>query len=567
MPQPPHPSRREFLAAGIAAAGASGLSAQPPSRPAAPSPDAPGKPGAVTADTIGEASKLSGIEFTEAERATMAKTIPRQTASFHTRQTIGYFPNGLAPALVFSPPLPAARTAPALIRSEASKTPALPASEEDIAYAPIAHLSRWIESKQLTSTRLTHLYLERLRRLDPKLKAVITLTEDLALRQARQADADLAAGSYKGPLHGIPWGAKDLFDTAGIRTTWGAEPYKDRVPTSDSAVVERLAAAGAVLAAKLSLGALAYGDIWFGGRTNNPWNTQRGSGGSSAGPAAATAAGMVAFGLGTETYGSIVSPSTACGVAGLRPTFGRISRRGAMALCWSLDKVGPLCRCVEDCALVLGALNGPDPADPSAVDVPFHFDAAAPVAGLKVGYDPRWFERRSEGDSKQAILDACRAVGLTMVEVDLPKWPYDSLLTILNCEAAAAFEELTRTNQDDQLSWQAPQAWPNMFRQSWFIPGVELVQAHRFRRRVADMLADKWAGLDAFIGGHTAGSLTLITNNTGHPSLTMRCGFTGEGVPAAVTLHGRLFDEGTLCRIGMALEEKFDVWKERPPLT
>jgi Asp-tRNA(Asn)/Glu-tRNA(Gln) amidotransferase A subunit family amidase len=311
---------------------------------------------------------------------------------------------------------------------------------------------------------------------------------------------------------------------------------------------------------------LAYGDIWFGGRTNNPWNLERGSSGSSAGPAAATAAAMVGFGLGTETYGSIVSPSTACGVAGLRPTFGRVSRRGAMALCWSLDKIGPLCRTVEDCMLVLAAICGRDTGDPSSVDVPLSFDATAPVAGLKVGYDPRWFERRGAGEAERRILEACHAIGATLVEVQLPQWPYESLLTILHSEAAAAFEELTRTNQDDQLSWQAPEAWPNTFRQSWFIPGIELVQAERFRRRVMQMMAEKFEGLDAMIGGHTSGSLTLITNQTGHPSLTLRCGFRDTGMPQAVTLHGRLFDEGTLCRRGMSLERELAVWDRRPPL-
>jgi Asp-tRNA(Asn)/Glu-tRNA(Gln) amidotransferase A subunit family amidase len=237
-----------------------------------------------------------------------------------------------------------------------------------------------------------------------------------------------------------------------------------------------------------------------------------------------------------------------------------------LALCWSLDKVGPLCRSAEDCLLVLAAINGADTADPSSVDVPMQFNAAAPVKGLKVGYDPKWFERKSDAGTKKKILDACHTIGVNLVEVDLPKWPYECLLTILNCEAAAAFEELTRTNQDDQLSWQAPQAWPNTFRQSWFIPGIELVQAERFRRRVMAMMQEKFEPLDAFIGGHTNASLTLVTNHTGHPSLTMRCDFGDDGMPKAVTLHGRLFDEGTLCRLGMALEEQFGVAGERPGL-
>jgi Asp-tRNA(Asn)/Glu-tRNA(Gln) amidotransferase A subunit family amidase len=444
----------------------------------------------------------------------------------------------------------------------------LPTNEEDIAYAPLTSLSRWIERRELTSARLTDIYLERLYRLDPQLKAVITFCEARARKQAARADVEIAAGTYRGPLHGIPWGAKDLIDTAGIRTPWGAEPFTRRMPEHDAAVVRTLDEAGAVLIAKLSVGALAYNDIWFGGRTNNPWNLQQGSSGSSAGSAAATAAGLVGFSLGTETYGSIVSPCMRCGTTGLRPTFGRVSRAGVMALCWSLDKVGPICRTVEDALLVLDAINGGarSAADPAAVDLPLNFNAGRSVTGLRVGYDRRWFEGREAHALDRAALEALNRTGVKLVEMDLPHWPYESLLLLLLCEAAAAFEDLTRSDMDDQLKWQDPEAWPNTLRKAWFIPGTEFVQAERFRRRCMMMMREKMEHLDAIIAPSFAGSLCLLTNNTGHPSLTLRAGIKEDGTPHGITMIGRLFDEGTLCRIGIALERELNVWQRRPPV-
>ena len=428
----------------------------------------------ITQRTIAEAEKLAGISFTAEQRAMLERTLPQQIARYARRQS-AEFPNELAPAQTFSPVLPGmsfSHLKPLMRRSGAAPD-LLPRSDEDIAFAPVTQLSRWIERGDLSSVRLTGVYLERLRAIGPSLECVVTLTEALAEEQAERADREIAQGRYRGPLHGIPWGAKDLLDTAGIRTTWGAAPYAQRVATTDAAVVRRLEEAGAVLVAKLSLGALAYGDIWFDGRTNNPWNTAQGSSGSSAGSAAATAAGLVGFAIGTETLGSIVSPCMRCGTTGLRPTFGRVSRAGAMALCWSLDKIGPIARTTEDCMLVLDAINGADSNDPSSVQMPVMFDAQRSVQGVQLGWNPKWFEGRGVNDLDREVVDHCRALGMELVEVDLPDWPYDALLNILYTEAAAAFEDLTRSGKDASLTWQAPQAWPNTFRQSWFIPAID----------------------------------------------------------------------------------------------
>src|ERR1019366_1063893 len=361
----------------------------------------------------------------------------------------------------------------------------LPSSDGEIAFAPVTRLSRWIQQRKLTSERLTRLYLARLEQFNPKLRCVITLTRELALAQASNADREIAAGKYRGPLHGIPWGAKDLLDTAGIPTTYGAEPYRNRIPTVDAAVTKRLNDAGAVLVAKLSLGALALNDIWCGGQTMNPWLTEEGSSGSSAGPGAATAAGLVGFAIGSETQGSIISPSMRCGVTGLRPTFGRVPRTGAMTLCWSCDKLGPMARSVEDTMLVLYAISGPDPGDLASVPAPISFDAGASVKGLRVGFFPAWMKENPATDVDRAALETARKLGMSAVEVTLPDLPYDSLNIILFAEAAAAFDELTLSGRANELKVQVSDAWPNLFRQARFLSAVDFVQADRLRRRVA----------------------------------------------------------------------------------
>jgi Asp-tRNA(Asn)/Glu-tRNA(Gln) amidotransferase A subunit family amidase len=462
----------------------------------------------------------------------------------------------------------------------------MPSRDEDIAFAPVASLSRWIEKRALSSERLTRIYLARLERFQPTLRCTITLTGDLALDQARKADAEIAGGRYRGPLHGIPWGGKDLLDTAGIPTTYGAEPFRDRVPKADAAVVARLHQAGAVLVAKLSLGALALNDVWFGGQTMNPWLLEEGSGGSSAGPGAATAAGCVGFSVGSETGGSIIGPSMRCGVTGLRPTYGRVARTGAMTLCWSLDKLGPMTRGVEDAMLVLAAINGPDPGDVSSVASHLEFDAAGSVQGLRVGYFPAWMKEAPATAVDLAALETARRLGMVPVEVALPDWPYSSLNVVLFAEAAAAFEDLTLARGIDALRMQVPDAWPNTFRQSRFLSAVDFVQADRLRRMVALEMTRIFRDTDLLLVPSLRDEILTITNFTGHPSLTLRAGFIEvdkarsdwapdpahplptfspkRRVPHGVTLIGKLFDEGTIGRAGVALEKAFGVAGERP---
>jgi len=463
----------------------------------------------------------------------------------------------------------------------------LPANDQDIAFAPVTQLSRWIEQRKLSSDRLTRIYLKRLQQFDPKLRCVITLSPELALAQAKKADDEIAAGKYRGPLHGVPFGVKDLLDTAGIPTTYGAEPYRNRVPTEDSAVVKRLYDAGAVLVAKLSLGALALNDIWFGGQTMNPWLPEEGASGSSAGPGAATAAGLVGFSIGSETGGSIVSPSMRCGITGLRPTYGRVPRSGAMTLCWSLDKLGPMARSVEDTMLVLQAISGPDAGDVASVPSKLDFNSGASVQGLRVGYFPGWMKERPATEVDRAALEVIPKVGMTPVEVAIPDWPYGCLNLILFAEGAAAFEELGLSGGMNQLRAQVPDAWPNIFREARFLSAVDFVQADRLRRKIAEEMARVFSQVDLLLVPSLRDEMLTITNFTGHPSLTLRAGFVEVSrartdwapdpnnplpafspprrVPHGVTLIGRLFDEGTLASAGLALERAFGVVGERPP--
>jgi Asp-tRNA(Asn)/Glu-tRNA(Gln) amidotransferase A subunit family amidase len=419
------------------------------------------------------------------------------------------------------------------------------------------------------------------------LHCVITLTRDLALKQAKQADTEIAAGHYRGPLHGIPWGGKDLLDTAGIATTYGAEPFRDRVPSEDAVVVQRLHRAGAVLVAKLSLGALALNDIWFGGQTMNPWLLEEGSGGSSAGPGAATSAGLVGFSIGSETGGSIIGPSMRCGITGLRPTYGRVPRTGAMTLCWTLDKLGPMTRHVEDAMLVLRAISGPDAGDIASVPSRLDYDAAAPIQGLRVGYFPKWLNENPATSVDRDAIEHVKRLGMPPVEVQIPDWPYQSLNLILFAEGAAAFEDLTLSGGVNQLKAQVPDAWPNIFREARFLSAVDFVQADRLRRKVALEMERLFSQVDLLLVPSLRDEMLTITNFTGHPSLTLRAGFieikkarsdwapdpknpvptfaTPRRVPHGVTLIGRLFDEGTIGRVGVALESSFGVVDERPP--
>ena len=545
----------------------------------------------VSASTFAEAEKLVQVTMSESQRDMAALSWRTSMPAMLERRTgprkVALAAN-LPPATQWNPALPGTKQGPLrnrFIRSKAISLP-LPKNDADIAFAPVSQLSRWVEARLLSSERLTRIYLARIARLDLQLRSVITLTASHALAQARQADTEIATGKYRGPLHGIPYGVKDLLDTAGIATTWGAEFYKDRIPTQDASLVAKLNRAGAVLIAKLSLGALALNDIWFGGQTMNPWLLEEGASGSSAGPGAATAAGLVAFSIGSETGGSIVSPSMRCGVTGLRPTFGRVARTGAMTLCWSLDKLGPMTRSVEDAMLVLQAISGPDAGDVGSVASHIDFEAGRPVKGLKVGYIPAWMQEEPATEVDRMALEYLRGLGMVPTPVQLPDWPYQSLNTILFAEGAAAFEDIMLDGRANQLKVQVPDAWPNMLRQARFLSAVDLVQADRLRRKVATEMARVFSQVDVMLVPSLRDEMLTISNHTGHPSLTLRTGSvhisearsdwapdpahplpkfsSSRAVPHGVTLIGRLFDEGTLASVGIALEKAAGVAAERP---
>jgi Asp-tRNA(Asn)/Glu-tRNA(Gln) amidotransferase A subunit family amidase len=566
---------------------------QVPSTPGAPpafGTSAPVGP-AVSVETFVEAEKLVQVSMTPKDVAEVAGNWQMSMAPLYERR-VGPRKLVLAdvdvPATVWNPVLPGVPVpvgASAFVASEMKDVP-VPASEDDIAFATVIQLSAWIKHQKLTSERLVGIYLKRIDRFDPELKCVITLLREPALAHARALDKEIAEGKWRGPLHGIPWGAKDLLDTAGVATTYGAEPFRNRVPEQDAPVVKRLTDAGAVLMAKLSMGALALNDIWFGGQTKNPWNLDEGSSGSSAGPGAAVAAGLVGFAIGSETQGSIISPSMRCGVTGLRPTFGRVPRTGAMTLSWTCDKLGVMSRGVEDTMLVLHAIQGPDAGDVASVREPFSFDVQVRMKGLKVGYFSEWMKADPATDVDRSALETCRKLGFELVELTLPPWPYDSLNIILFAESAAAFEELTLSHKVDELAAQVPDAWPNTFRQSRFLSAVDLVQADRMRRKVALMMAEQFARVDVMLVPSLRDEMMVISNFTGHPSLTLRAGFVevseprsdwapdpakplpkfspARRVPHGVTLIGRLYEEGILGQAGVLMEAAFGVSAERP---
>jgi len=532
---------------------------------AAPAP----APGAITTATIAEAEKLAGVSFTETERAQIARTVGEQVESMKSRLAFGALDNQLPPAQVFRALLPGEqpRIHGGALPSRLSfgAAPRAPHSDADIDFATVETLSRWMESGAVTSRKLVERSIARLKKADPTLRCVITLVEDPALAEADALDAERRAGKSRGKLHGIPYGLKDLFDTKGIRTTWGAEPWRDRVPASDALVVERLREAGAVLVAKTAVGALAYGDIWFGGTCRNPWNPEQGSSGSSAGSASAVAAGCVPFAIGTETLGSIVSPCTRCGTTGLRPTFGRVPRDGCMALCWSWDKIGPITRGVLDTGMVLEAIHGASDGDPSSVSEQFLAPRAALTKDVRLGYDPSWFE--GPNAALADTLAAAREAGLELVEKKItPPADPGVLAMSLMAEAAASFEDMTRTNADDQLSWQADEAWPNSFRRTAFLPAIEVVQVERIRRLFMRWMREVLADVDALILPPFAGGLLVVTNATGHPSLCLRAGFDAPNAPRSITLIGRPFEEQRLIEVGAALERRLAVAEKRPEM-
>lgn len=519
----------------------------------------------ITSETVAHAAEVAGLTFTDEEREMMLQGLESNLQSYEALRSID-IPNEVPPALHFDPAPPARRPerGTGVVRRSRRPTVLKPGTVEEVAFWPVTDLAELIRTRQVSSEELTRMYLDRLERHGPTLEAVITLTPERALEQARTADREIARGEIRGPLHGIPWGAKDLLAVDGYPTTWGAGPFRDEIRAGDATVVRRLDEAGAVLVAKLTLGALAMGDYWFGGRTRNPWNLEQGSSGSSAGSAAATVAGLVGFSIGTETLGSIVSPSTRTGATGLRPTFGRVSRAGAMALSWSMDKLGPICRSVEDCALVFAAIHGADGRDPTARSVPFDWDPGRPLSDLRIGYLASAFENGDADD--RAVLDAVRAMGVEPIPMELPDaYPLGALRVILNAEASAAFDALTRTDRDEELVRQTRGSWPNSFRTARFIPAVEYIQANRVRTMVMGALDAAFDGLDAVLTPSYANDVLLMTNLTGHPVTVLPHGFTDEGSPKSFSFLGRLYGDDASLRLAKAYQDSTDFHRRVPP--
>jgi Asp-tRNA(Asn)/Glu-tRNA(Gln) amidotransferase A subunit family amidase len=560
--------RRRFLAlASVAGAAVPGLLAAEEK-----------KGSGIAAKTLAEAEKVTGLAFTDEERALMLHGLDELKDDYAKLRAI-HLDNSVPPALRFDPVLPGIpRRADSSFHPSVVAAPAEPdhladhLNIEQLAFLPVTELAALLRAGKVRSVELTRMYIARLRRLDPVLHAVVTFTEERALAAAERADSEIASGNDRGLLHGIPWGAKDLLAARGYRTTWGSVPFKEQVIDEDATVVERLEQAGAVLVAKLALGELAWGDVWFGGMTRNPWKPEQGSSGSSAGSASATAAGAVGFAIGSETLGSIVSPCTRCGATGLRPTFGRVSRHGAMALSWSMDKLGPIARSVEDCALVFHAIHGPDGRDASVVDAPYRWEPQQDVKKLRVGYVRSLFEakpdegREEQHDLDLASLEELRKLGIELHPIELPSVPVEPLGLILTAEAAAAFDELTRSGKDDLLVRQIEQAWPNVFRQGQTIPAVAYLQANRVRTLAMREMARLMADLDAYVVPSFGGINLLLTNLTGHPAVVLPNGFRKDGTPGSLSFVGRLFGEGEVLAVAKAYQDATGFHLKHPSL-
>lgn len=559
---PRGPSRRSFLTA-LGAAGASGglFPGVLWARVAAGDE--------ITVEVIAEAEKVAGLTFTDEQREMMLDGLRTNLTSYREVRSEVDLPNHVAPAILFDPDPPGTAPPTGSSRVDPSRPDRLPdpGRPADLAFASVAQLGTLLRDRAVTSEELTRLYLERLRRHDPELECVVTLMEESALEQARRADRELDEGRVRGPLHGIPWGAKDLLAVPGHPTTWGAAPFRDQILDQEATVVRKLDEAGAVLVAKLTLGALAMGDIWFGGRTRNPWNLEQGSSGSSAGSAAAAVAGLVGFAIGSETLGSIVSPSSRCGATGLRPTFGRVSRHGAMALSWTMDKLGPLCRSAEDCALVLAAIQGPDGSDRTVRDVPLEWDGGRGIEGIRIGYLGSAFEEDTErAPVDRRVLEVLRGLGADLVPVELPEeLPISALRVILSAEAAAAFDGLTRSGQDELLTRQDRGAWPNLFRTARFIPAVEYIQANRVRSLLMDELARAWQHVDVVVAPSFARNLLMATNLTGHPVAVVPHGFQDPGTPLSISFVGGLWKDAEALTVAHAYQRATDHHLRRPP--
>ena len=526
----------------------------------------------ITVESIQAAEEIAGLEFTAEERELLTQDLQQQARSYQTIRKL-QLQNDVAPALLFDPAPPGITVPPeGKEQLRLSRAPAteLPSSEEEIAFLPLTTLSRLLRARAISSFELTNLYLKRLETYGPRLQCVVSLTRELALKQAVRADQEIAAGKFRSPLHGIPWGAKDLLTTRDYKTTWGAAPYRDQIIYEDATVVQRLEQAGAVLVAKLTLGALAMGDYWFGGRTLCPWNLKAGSSGSSAGPGAATAAGLVGFALGTETRGSIVSPSTRNGNSSLRPSFGRVSKQGAMALSWSMDKIGPMCRSVEDCALVFSAIHGADGRDPVARSVPFDWDGDRPVQELRVGYLESGFSGEARGRNPAHDQEVLRVLqeefALELAEVELPDFPTEAMNFILTAEAAAAFDELTLSDRDDLLTRQNRFAWPNTFRAARFIPAVEYIQANRARTVYMRLLSEALRAVDVFVTPSFAEGVLGPTNLSGQPTVVVPNGFSDEGMPGSISFVGGLYQDSAALLLAHAYQRATDHHLRRPDL-
>ncbi len=534
----------------------------------------------LTTKTIASAEEIAGLEFSEGHRELLVEDLTEQLEEYEALRALA-MPNSVAPAFVFDPRISGVRppSSGRTMRWEPSPV-GRPADDESLAYMTVAELAYLLKERKVTSAELTELYLARLKQYDGVLQAVVTLTETTAYQQAAKADVELDAGVWRGPLHGIPYGAKDLLSVKGYPTTWGAMPYKEQVIDEDAAVVEKLEKAGAVLVAKLTLGALAWGDVWFGGKTKNPWNVEQGSSGSSAGPGSAVAAGCVGFAIGSETLGSIVSPSTRNGVTGHRPTFGLVSRHGAMTLSWSMDKLGPMCRSALDCALVFEAIRGADARDPSTLDAPFPFNASMDVTRLRVGYLNEAFEAE-EGQEYQnqeadkAVLDVLRSLGVDLKPMKLPEdLPVGAMLMTLGIEAAAAFDDLTRTGGVDTMVRQGKNTWPHEFRKSRFIPAVEFWQANRARTLLMHRMAEVMQDVDVFISPSYRGGTLRITNLTGHPCVCLPDAFhvlddapdSPRRRPASITFTGGLYKDAEVLALAHAYQQATDFHRRRPPI-
>jgi Asp-tRNA(Asn)/Glu-tRNA(Gln) amidotransferase A subunit family amidase len=526
-------------------------------------------PGRVTKAMIADAEKIAGLAFTDEQRDKMVRGVNSIARSIDQIHAVP-LANPVPPALHFDPVLPGMKFSARRGPMRLSERPVVkrPARLEDVAFWTVTRLAELIRTRQVTATELTEMYLARLHRHGPTLEAVISFTDDRARAQAADADREIAAGRYRGPLHGIPWGAKDLFAVRGYPTTWGAAPYRDQVIDDDATIVQRLDAAGAILIAKLTLGALAQGDVWFGGKTRNPWNIEQGSSGSSAGPGAATAAGLVGFAIGTETLGSIMSPSARNGVTGLRPTFGRVSRAGAMALSWSMDKIGPMCRSVEDCAIVLDAIYGPDDRDPTVHDIPFTWDASLDPRTLRIGYLKAAFDEKDRSGNvvqyNQDALAVLRRIVPNVTAVETPhEYPLGALGIILDAESAAAFDELTRSGRDAMM--EDTSSWPGSFREARLIPAVEYIQANRIRTLIMRQMHDMMKDVDVFMTTSFGDNVLQLTNLTGHPAIALPAGFTARGTPVSITFIGGLYGEARLLAVAKAWQDATDYHLRYPP--